>query len=67
MTNADPLKVEFTDREPRKRTTLRGLRMERECGQTVSTVLGIDRENKVSTMGALCLMARVHELHNAPG
>jgi hypothetical protein len=67
MTNADPLEIEFTDREPRKRTVLRGLRMDRECGQTVSTVLGIDRANRVSTTSALCLMARVHELHNAPG
>lgn len=67
MSHQETLEIEFTDREPRKRTALRGLRMDSECGQTVSTVLGIDRENKVSTTSALCLMARVHELHNAPG
>lgn len=66
MTNLAPeTDIEFTDREPRKRTMLRGLRMDKETGQTVSTVLGIDRNNKVATTSALCLMAQLHELKSA--
>jgi hypothetical protein len=48
-------------------SSFRGLRLDDENQATVSTVLGIDRERKVSTSDVLCLMARVHTGANALG
>lgn len=63
MTNLAPeTDIEFTDRESRK--PLLRLRTDRDTGHTMTTVLGIDRNNKVATLSALCIAGQLYELRN---